>query len=76
MKINYLRTFQEDERVSMDNYAKDMILDNFRADFWIPLKCLFHNIFEVHIRFYYSYFVNIHLYYNSSIYLAFSILSN
>ena len=25
MKINYLRTFQEDERVSMDNYAKDMI---------------------------------------------------
>ena len=25
MKINYLRTFQKDERVSMDNYAKDMI---------------------------------------------------
>ena len=25
MKINYLRTFKEDERVSMDNYAKDMI---------------------------------------------------
>ena len=25
MKINYLRTFKEDGRVSMDNYAKDMI---------------------------------------------------
>ena len=25
MKINYLRTFQEEERVSMDNYVKDMI---------------------------------------------------
>ena len=25
MKINYLRTFKEDGRDSMDNYAKDMI---------------------------------------------------
>ena len=25
MKINYLRTFKADGRVSMDNYAKDMI---------------------------------------------------